>query len=271
TLLSGSFPCTTWIGGPSMFVPKRIVVMTALVASGLLPALAVGDQRARSPFPAQPIGPDGAPDLPPAAAATDLRDPAFDRYVDLAQVGEALASQNAGFLIDLALQLAEGERILQRPHKAMSAARVLKLAIRLAGEKKDKPTLDRLARVVKARGDKELGDMLDKLQTLAAGSRQPGPAWLTALDQLEPETLRALKSARERTRRAKVRGDVAALKALDNEVTRLAELEAAHKSALKTRIAEALAALPEKAEPDAEVLGKLVQSSRGAPPPAPMP
>src|SRR5262249_16162160 len=157
----------------------------------------------------------------PPGIPVELRDPAFDRYVDLAQLGQALDSGNAGLVTDLALQLAEGERVLQRSHKSLSSTRVLKLAIRLAAEKKDTPALDRLRKLVKTRGDKDLEAWFSRVQTLAAGSRKPGSGWLESVEQLDTETLLMLKSYLDRIRQAKLLGDVAGLKALDAEVTGL--------------------------------------------------
>src|SRR5262249_855178 len=78
----------------------------------------------------------------------------------------------------------------------------------------------------------------------------------------DSESFLMLKSYLDRLGQAKLVGDVAGLKALDAEVRAQADMQATHKAALKERIDEALAALPGKTEPDAEMLGKLAQSSR---------
>src|SRR5690349_11388462 len=44
----------------------------------------------------------------------ELTDPAFDKYVDISLLGRAWSSKDSALLTDIALQLAEGERVLMR-------------------------------------------------------------------------------------------------------------------------------------------------------------
>src|SRR3990170_1248000 len=50
----------------------------------------------------------------------ELRDPAFDRYVNLALLGTAWADLDSSLMTDVAFQLIEGERVLVRPHRVIS-------------------------------------------------------------------------------------------------------------------------------------------------------
>src|SRR5262249_59130687 len=100
----------------------------------------------------------------------EFRDPAFDRYVDLTLLQEALASRDSAQVADVALQLAEGERILLRPHKAVKADKLLALAVRLAAKMQDRATLDRLAKMATARGDKGLATQIEAARNV---SRKP--------------------------------------------------------------------------------------------------
>src|SRR5579871_3302728 len=59
-----------------------------------------------------------------------LRDPAFDRYVDMNLLRKGWDNLDSSLLADVGLQLAEGERVLYRPHKAVGAEQILSLAIK---------------------------------------------------------------------------------------------------------------------------------------------
>ncbi len=79
----------------------------------------------------------------PAAAPTD---PGFSGYFDEEAFRQAAGTMNAGAIADLALKLAEGERVLLRPHASgINSTAVLGLAVRVATETKDAATLERLA------------------------------------------------------------------------------------------------------------------------------
>lgn len=93
---------------------------------------------------------------PPCVIPSDLDDPAFARHVDLLLLGTAWDNHDAALMTDVGLQLAEGERILMRPHKAVKSEQVIELATYLAGARKDKPTLLRIKKVAESRKDQQL-------------------------------------------------------------------------------------------------------------------
>jgi hypothetical protein len=119
----------------------------------------------------------------------DLRDEAFTRYVDLSLVRGAITGRDPAGLADAALQLTEGERILFRSHRGLPAGRVFRLAIQVAGEKRDRATLDRLERAAKAQGNKDLLDLIATEKKLAGSSRRVDPALLVAADAMSVEAL----------------------------------------------------------------------------------
>src|SRR5438874_1940779 len=84
-------------------------------------------------------------------------DPAFDRYLDLEILDRAWGDKNASLLADVGLELAEGERVLFRGHKNISADQVLAMATRVAAERRDAKTLSRLAKACEAYKKTELG------------------------------------------------------------------------------------------------------------------
>src|SRR5262249_11727803 len=113
--------------------------------------------------PRAEVIPEGAAQDTETAEAIppELQDPAFDRFVDLQQARQALAAGDAALLADVAMQLVESERIFFRPHKAVPAKRLLAAALDLAAFKKDRATVERLAKVVQPRGNNELANRLE--------------------------------------------------------------------------------------------------------------
>ena len=101
----------------------------------------------------------------------DLQDKAFENYVDLRLLGDAWARLDASRLVDAAMQLAEGERILLRSHRTISAADALTLAAKTAIDQRDTATLERLQRIAKLRDDKGLAALLASTSKLASASR----------------------------------------------------------------------------------------------------
>jgi hypothetical protein len=89
-----------------------------------------------------------AEEIQPAFAGipAQFQDRAFDQFASPLLLGEAWQKQDPAMLADAGLALAEGERVLLRTHKKLSADTVLRFAIALAGEQGDQPTLARLAR-----------------------------------------------------------------------------------------------------------------------------
>ena len=116
---------------------------------------------AGTPQPAVGVTPPAAAHgYPPCIIPADLDDPAFAQHINLLLLGVAWDNQDPALMTDLGLQLAEGERILMRSHKAIRSEQVLELAANLAGDRRDRATLARMAIVAKARGDKRLKELV---------------------------------------------------------------------------------------------------------------
>lgn len=118
---------------------------------------AVDDQQPISndstPATAKPDGAAGDQSVASLAAEPThgtLHDRAFDKYVDSDFIAQAWNRLDADALTDVALQLAEGERILLRSHKVGSAADVLRLASRIATTRGNKETLASITTAAKA-------------------------------------------------------------------------------------------------------------------------
>lgn len=122
-------------------------------------------------------GDDGPPNLDSAGSATSATtvDPAFDRLVNLELLSQAIADLDASLAADVALQLANGERVLGRPHAAMTADNVLQLAIGLATQRRDAATIERLLTTSRSTGRTEWVAQLEAARSLLASSRAIEP------------------------------------------------------------------------------------------------
>ena len=177
------------------------------------------------PSLAQDVAPPGGNVLP-----IDLHDRAFDRYIDLQFLADAWAALDAAQLTDAALQLAEGERVLLRPHRAITADETLQLAAKTAVEQADAATLTRLAKIAIVRKDKELAAMIATTQKLGATSRSAGPA--VDLASTSPTAYALLHACHIDLQRAKLAGDAKVLLALAQAIPAMPLLSAEQKEQL---------------------------------------
>ena len=75
------------------------------------------------------------------AVMYDEMDPAFAKFVDVSLLTEAMAGPNASLMADVALGLAEGERVLVRNHRAgVTADGLMAKVAKLAARSNDKAT-----------------------------------------------------------------------------------------------------------------------------------
>ncbi len=208
-----------------------------------------------------PVGPSKSQSA--GAKLEDTGDPAFERYVDLALAGKAWADLDARLLTDVALQLAEGERILLRSHKAFSADKVLEKAAHVAIGKKDKAALERLAKVLEKRDLPALKAQVSAAMKLAASSRTVDPAMLISVEQTSPQAFAAYQRWMLDIQATRLSGDRAALDEVEKSVSRFEGLAPAMRDAILKRLSEARSAIPKDAKPDAtaEALAKLATGS----------
>lgn len=164
---------------------------------------------------------------PPAA---DLNDPAFARYVDLNLLGQAWDSLDPALLTDCALQLAEGERILLRSHKAISSQQVLELATKIAAEKNDKAALDRLTSVAAATKNTAVGEQIAAAKKLAGVSRKVEAAPTVPATDTDPDQLALYQEA--------INGAKAAVTASDASYFDNLEAALADKECILVRLSE---------------------------------
>ena len=125
------------------------------------------------------------------AVPTALQDPAFERFVDVRLISTAICTLNAALLTDTALQLAEGERVLLRSHKMLSTKEIIDAAVRLASQKHDKASLERLAKFAMLTKNGELSKQVKTNLDLILASRA-APALMIPVDT-KPEQLAVYK------------------------------------------------------------------------------
>lgn len=191
----------------------------------------------------------------------EWEDPGFDRYLNARQLQQALGAADASLLCDVALQLAEGERILLRPHKAIPAARLFTIVARLAAERRDTAALDRLAKAAGGRGDKEFAAALELAQKAARAPRSASGIALP-LDSVNPEQVNAFRLWVETIQLSKAMADRENLEEMEKDLKEGHEFEGKLKAHLLKLIAEAKESLPEQPDPSAEALNKLLAGSR---------
>jgi hypothetical protein len=194
--------------------------------------------------------------------ATLPQDPAFDRYVDMDLLADAWEQKDASLLTDLALTMAEGERILQRPRRGIAASDVFGGAIKSAAELRDAPALARLTSVL---GNLKRDDLLAQATTarrLASASRAMDPGLTVQADTATPAAFFAMKSTLEDIASAKIAGDRAELREISKDIADMPDLSEAQRRSLSRAATEALEVLPSENDPASSALNKLLGESR---------
>jgi hypothetical protein len=195
----------------------------------------------------------GSRDLP-----SELQDPAFDTYVGLGDLGRAWDELDPVRLTDVGLQLAEGERVLLRPRQGpLTADRLLELAARLAGERHDRATLERLGRAAERLGDKALTGQVAAAQRLASGSRDLDPAELVSADQIDPQAYQLYRGYLLDIEGAGLLGDRKELQQIAGELPELRALPASQIESLRKLTRSLLANVPAEGEGTAASAGNL--------------
>jgi len=187
--------------------------------------------------------------LPPAPAPT--LDPAFGPQID-ENVARAVHDGDAGLLTDVALQLAEGQRVLLRPHKELPTTGVMRMACRLAAGRGDAASLGRLAKAAQTCGDKQLGDDIRAAQKTASEARSPQPALLASVLDMPAETFALYRACLQDIRAARLADDRPLLKTLADALPELPLLSQTQKDCLAGELQGAQPANEQTAEARAQ-------------------
>lgn len=222
-------------------------------------------QDARAPVAATTVA--AAAPAAPSSPAPDFNDPAFDRYVDLLLLGQAWDTLDPVLLTDCAMQLAEGERILMRSHKAVSSTQLMDLAAKVAADKRDTATLDRLAKVYTSTKNNAALEQINTAKKLASASRKVDPAMSVSATETSPDQLALYQDALNGVKAAGLVGDASYFENLEeglgNKQSILTNLTEAQRAHLKKIMGEARSSMPKDGDPAlADTLSKLKDASR---------
>ena len=189
----------------------------------------------------------------------EVFDPAFDRYVDLGLLVQAWDSKDPALLTDVALQLAEGERILLRPHKVISAEKLLGLALRAATERNDKAALDRLKNVAEKTGTESLQAQIAMNAKLGGESRAEDSMAMVSVHETTPLTYAVYHSLVNQIQTARIASDRELLEDTQKQIDAAVGLSEIQRDYLLKIMESAKAEIPEgmKTDPDIEALNKL--------------
>lgn len=195
----------------------------------------------------------------PADVIASCSDPAFERYVDLELLARAWGTMDSALLADAGLQLAEGERVLCRPHVAFPSRDVLDRAIALAGEKNDAATLKRLAVALKEQ--KELAAKVAEAQKNRKADADRAAQKLTG--QMAPEVRSLYENMLAKIQAAKLGADRAALLGIEQDIPTIKTFSEPQRAHMKKLVTQALASLPKDPPVKAAaLLNALAEASR---------
>lgn len=210
-----------------------------------------------------PAAPSSAPADGPAESDSlriDVEDPGFEQFAGLEFLGRALRSLDAAQMADATLLLAEGERVLGRPHRAASADDFFQATLRVAVENRDQATLDRLGTAVKQSHRIEWAQAIQSARKLASGERRLSVGPDVSVSELSAENIVLYNALLSEIRIAKVSGDDQDLAQLRREVERSSELHPKQQAHLTRVIGEGIAAIAQNRKGDA--ISKLASVSR---------
>jgi len=174
--------------------------------------------------------------LPP-----EFLDPAFDRYVDLVHLGDALRHADTDRVVNAALQLAEGERILLRAHKSgVTAKALIAKASKFAADSGNQDALSRLSTAAQKLQDNELLAQIEAKRKLAASSRTSDPVLTVSVETTDVDTLAELKGWLDVVRTAASLGDRPALELLKETLPQTGRMSQEQQDAIMKRIDQAL-------------------------------
>jgi hypothetical protein len=198
-------------------------------------------------------GPKGAADFRDDSVLT-LDDPAFGQHVDLKRLGNAYLTSDAQSLIDIGLQLQEGELILQRSHQYFRSAQILDVALRLATASNDTESLERLENAAKRTGNQALAQSVAVSRQLSGQQRVVMPPLPEPSETLLASDVAQVEDLVRRFDKARAIGNREALNQIQSQLKKLPLEKGEFRSYIEKELAEALANV---AEPDNDALAGL--------------
>lgn len=217
---------------------------------GLMLALAVAMSFCTLVCAQEPAAAEDAPTAAEIAMNNAVReqldDPAFRQYVDITLLQPAWVAKDADLLTDIGLQLAQGEKVLLRSHKAGSAQDMLKLAASIATRKSDKEAIARIEKAAKANNFADVAGEASQAAKLAATPRKADPALMVSLEQTNPADVAAFGLLIDGVHSAEILRDKAWLDEVDQKVGQYNNLTDSQKNYIKKILGEARSTISDK-------------------------
>jgi len=158
-----------------------------------------------------------------AAPTLPLDDAAFHRFFDVLQFVEAVRAGDAEVALDLALQLAHGEKVLLRKHRGLSSSEALEVVLTVAVERRNDKALDRLARAAEQLGLDGITQRIEARRKLDQQSRSDSRI-IIDLAQADQFDFHLVKSLIEEAHIARMTGDAARAQRLVEHIQRFESL-----------------------------------------------
>lgn len=197
---------------------------------------------------------------------SELQDAPFNMYIDISLLEPAWRTRDAELLTDLALQLAQGERILLRSHKAGSSKDMLGLALKIAQANDNQAAVNRVAQAATVLKYDDLVALSKSSNKLAGASRRDEPALSVSVDKTDVNGFATFSWMVDQLRSVELLGNKDSLKGMGDTIDSARGLTTEQKEFLKRRIGE-IQALPEdpalKDNRLAGTISKLEGESRG--------
>lgn len=217
-------------------LPSFLIVMIVVAASSAAPA-DDGDSR--------PV------------TEQDVLDPGFETVCPARLIGDAWLGLDSSRMTDVALLLLHGEQTLGRERKAVSADRMVRLAVSAATRNNDQDSLQRLATAAERSGRTELAELAKSSLSLAAASRNVVAGLMIPVDEIGPTEFRQLRSVHLRLRRAVITGDSGQMEHLQTHIDQLHGVAPERRNKLKALIDSSRATMPAKPVVEEDVLESL--------------
>ncbi len=211
-------------------------------------------------------GPGSADSVSEEAVWATLDDPAFQLHLDLKRLGDAYSISDIQTLIDIGLQLQEGELILQRTHHLFRSSTILDVALRLAIEGEDTESLGRLERAAARTGNKGLAASITLSRQLAGAKRAVMPPLPEPSETLSNSDIALLEDLVRQFEKARALGNRETLVQLQSRLQKSPLEKGEFRTYLETQLVEALANTPELASEEMaglRALENLSGASRG--------
>jgi hypothetical protein len=245
-----------------MNVSRRMLFVAAVCVASLQatmrPGVGMEQGGERSVEPLDATAPPGGSSTGhPIPAYASSNDPAFDVFVNVRHLAHAWARQDSSELTDLALLLAEGERLLMRNRKDITSAHLLEIVACCAAACGDRNSLARLEKVAENRHDQVLqafiADASKLIPAQANGSKTPSS------DEASSRHSTLVHRATQRHILViRICGDKESLDSLKKSVMDMSDLSAAQKDGLTQLISDNASSIA-KSRPDLRATVQLLE------------